>query len=109
MSLIRGAGCTDGAGFALCLLRCIQLGAAASVALGEAVSWVLAPLPLGHRLCDASFPPAAGPAGASDGRVESPPASDGRIKVASSGLLFSPSSVLRAGQVCAEALILGGR
>ena len=90
LSLIRGAGCTDGAGFALCLLRCIQLGAAASVALGEAVSWVLA----GHRLCDASFPPAAGPAGASDGT-----ASDGRIKVASSGLLFSPSSVLRAGQV----------
>jgi hypothetical protein len=90
LSLIRGAGCTDGAGFALCLLRCIQLGAAASVALGEAVSWVLA----GHRLCDASFPPAAGPAGASDA-----PASDGRIKVASSGLLFSPSSVLRAGQV----------
>jgi len=90
LSLIYGAGYTDGAGFALCLLRCIRLGVAVSVALGGVVSWVLA----GHRLCDASFPPAAGPAGASDGT-----ANDGRIKVASSGLLFSPSSVLRASQV----------
>ena len=99
LSLIRGAGCTDGAGFALCLLRCIQLGATASVALGEAVSWVLA----GHRMmapsvaglsCYTSPSYTSGPAGASDGT-----ASDGRIKVASSGLLFSPSSVLRAGQV----------
>jgi len=77
LSLIRGAGCTDGAGFALCLLRCIQLGAAASVALVEAVSWV-------------------GPAFE---RLRTKPNGTGRIKVASSGLLFSPSSALRSGQV----------
>ena len=40
LSLIRGAGSTDGAGFCLCLLRCIQLGAAASVALVKSFSWL---------------------------------------------------------------------
>lgn len=93
LSLIRGAGSTDGAGFCLCLLRCIQLGAAASVALVKSFSWLTASAPKahpGHNTQQLA-------AGSDWWRQR--PALIARFKVSLSGLLLSPSSVLRSTQV----------
>ena len=87
LSLIRGAGSTDGAGFCLCLLRCIQLGAAASVALVKSFSW----LTFDCRGFDTMGPRCQ--------RGALMPALIARFKVSLSGLLLSPSSVLRSTQV----------
>jgi len=78
LSLIYGAGSTDGAGFCLCLLRCIRLGVAVSVALVGLFSWLT---------------------GVGRDWWRQRPALIARFKVSLSGLLLSPSSVLRSTQV----------